>query len=83
LRTRAWHRYVFRDAAPTAGSLSLVTLRHALRSRAWHRHVRENALGRGSFGSGDDAGGISTGGYASGLAAALVFGRVSAETVLS
>jgi len=27
--------------------------------------------------------GISTGGYASGLAAALVFGRIAAETALS
>lgn len=31
---------------------------------------------------GADAGGISTGGYASGLAAALVFGRIAAETSL-
>jgi hypothetical protein len=33
--------------------------------------------------AGADAGGISTGGYASGLAAALVFGRIAAETALS
>jgi succinate dehydrogenase/fumarate reductase flavoprotein subunit len=32
---------------------------------------------------GADVGGISTGGYASGLAAALVFGRIAAETALS
>jgi succinate dehydrogenase/fumarate reductase flavoprotein subunit len=32
---------------------------------------------------GADAGGIFTGGYASGLAAALVFGRIAAETALS
>ena len=32
--------------------------------------------------AGADAGGISTGGYASGLAAALVFGRVAAESAL-
>jgi fumarate reductase flavoprotein subunit len=37
----------------------------------------------GLFAAGADAGGISTGGYASGLAAALVFGRVAAETALS
>ncbi|MDX6407567.1 MAG: hypothetical protein QOE13_638 [Gaiellaceae bacterium] len=36
----------------------------------------------GLFAAGADAGGISTGGYASGLAAALVFGRISAETAL-
>jgi succinate dehydrogenase/fumarate reductase flavoprotein subunit len=33
--------------------------------------------------AGADVGGISTGGYASGLAAALVFGRIAAETALS
>jgi succinate dehydrogenase/fumarate reductase flavoprotein subunit len=36
----------------------------------------------GLFAAGADAGGISTGGYASGLAAALVFGRIAAETAL-
>jgi succinate dehydrogenase/fumarate reductase flavoprotein subunit len=35
----------------------------------------------GLLAAGADAGGISAGGYASGLAAALVFGRVAAETV--
>jgi fumarate reductase flavoprotein subunit len=37
----------------------------------------------GLFAAGADVGGISTGGYASGLAAALVFGRIAAETALS
>lgn len=37
----------------------------------------------GLFAAGADAGGISTGGYASGLAAALVLGRTVAETALS
>lgn len=36
----------------------------------------------GLLAAGADAGGISTGGYASGLAAALVFGRVAAETAV-
>jgi succinate dehydrogenase/fumarate reductase flavoprotein subunit len=36
----------------------------------------------GLLAAGADAGGISTGGYASGLAAALVFGRIAAETVV-
>jgi hypothetical protein len=36
----------------------------------------------GLFAAGADMGGISTGGYASGLAAALVFGRISAESAL-
>jgi fumarate reductase flavoprotein subunit len=37
----------------------------------------------GLFAAGVDAGGVSTGGYASGLAAALVLGRLAAETALS
>jgi len=37
----------------------------------------------GLYAAGADVGGISTGGYASGLAAALVFGRVAAESALS
>jgi len=37
----------------------------------------------GLLAAGADAGGISTGGYASGLAAALVLGRQAAETALS
>ncbi|MFL5825028.1 MAG: FAD-dependent oxidoreductase [Thermoleophilaceae bacterium] len=36
----------------------------------------------GVFAAGADAGGIATGGYASGLAAALVLGRVAAESAL-
>jgi succinate dehydrogenase/fumarate reductase flavoprotein subunit len=37
----------------------------------------------GLFAAGVDAGGWATGGYASGLAAALVFGRIAAESALS
>ena len=37
----------------------------------------------GLYAAGVDAGGISTGGYASGLASALVLGRTAAETALS
>jgi succinate dehydrogenase/fumarate reductase flavoprotein subunit len=37
----------------------------------------------GLFAAGADVGGISTGGYASGLAAALVFGRVAAQSALN
>jgi fumarate reductase flavoprotein subunit len=36
----------------------------------------------GVFAAGADAGGIATGGYASGLAAALVFGRIAADAAL-
>jgi succinate dehydrogenase/fumarate reductase flavoprotein subunit len=35
------------------------------------------------YAAGADVGGISTGGYSSGLAAALVFGRIAAEEALS
>ncbi len=35
------------------------------------------------FAAGADAGGVATGGYSSGLAAALVFGRIAAEEALS
>jgi fumarate reductase flavoprotein subunit len=37
----------------------------------------------GLFAAGADAGGISTGGYSGGLAAALVFGKIAAEEALS
>jgi fumarate reductase flavoprotein subunit len=37
----------------------------------------------GLYAAGADAGGISTGGYASGLASALVLGRIAAESALS
>jgi fumarate reductase flavoprotein subunit len=40
-------------------------------------------VAEGVFACGGDAGGISTGGYSSGLAAALVMGRVAAESALS
>jgi fumarate reductase flavoprotein subunit len=37
----------------------------------------------GLFAAGADVGGLSTGGYVSGLASALVFGRIAAETALN
>ena len=37
----------------------------------------------GLYAAGADVGGIATGGYSSGLAAALVFGRIAAETALA
>ena len=42
-----------------------------------HAHVADNV-----YACGADAGGIATGGYASGLAAALVFGRIAARAAL-
>jgi FAD binding domain/NAD(P)-binding Rossmann-like domain len=48
------------------------------------RVVREDGSPiEGLFAAGADVGGISTGGYASGLAAALVFGRIAAESAAS
>ena len=44
---------------------------------------RDGAPVPGLHAAGADAGGIFTGGYGSGLAAALVFGRVAAETALA
>src|SRR3954447_16367019 len=45
--------------------------------------IDENAqVARDVFACGADAGGIATGGYASGLAAALVFGRIAARAAL-
>ena len=44
---------------------------------------REGRPVPGLLAAGADAGGIFTGGYGSGLAAALVFGRIAAETALS
>ena len=45
--------------------------------------IDEHARAAGEvFAAGADAGGIATGGYASGLAAALVFGRIAAERAL-
>jgi hypothetical protein len=35
------------------------------------------------FACGADVGGVATGGYASGLAAALVFGRIAARSALA
>jgi len=42
----------------------------------------EGSTVEGLFAAGADVGGISAGGYASGLASALVFGRVAAESAL-
>jgi fumarate reductase flavoprotein subunit len=43
---------------------------------------RSARAAEGVFAAGTDAGGISTGGYSSGLAAALVLGRIAAESAL-
>ena len=43
---------------------------------------RHGRAAPGVFACGADAGGVATGGYASGLAAALVLGRVAARSAL-
>jgi fumarate reductase flavoprotein subunit len=54
-----------------------------LRIDEWARVLDESGRPiEGLFAAGVDAGGWSTGGYASGLAAALVFGRIAAESAL-
>jgi len=65
------------------------------RCKRWHAcfferlDVSARVLGKtgspieGLCAAGVDAGGWSTGGYASGLAAALVFGRIAAEQIAS
>lgn len=59
----------------TIGGLRIDERAHALDARG--RPVP------GLLAAGADAGGIFTGGYGSGLAAALVYGRIAAETALS
>jgi succinate dehydrogenase/fumarate reductase flavoprotein subunit len=52
---------------------------HTIGGLRTDEHAR---VAEGLYAAGADAGGISTGGYASGLAAALVFGRIAAESAL-
>jgi len=55
-----------------------------LRIDAGARVLREDGTPvNGLYAAGADAGGIFTGGYGSGLAAALVFGRIAAETAVA
>jgi fumarate reductase flavoprotein subunit len=55
-------------------------LRIDVQARVLNQHGRPLD---GVFACGADAGGLAAGGYASGLAAALVFGRIAAETALA
>ena len=77
--------------APPTGTVAAVRVAAAITHTIGGLRVDEQArvLERkddpidGLFAAGVDAGGISTGGYASGLASALVLGRTAAETALS
>jgi succinate dehydrogenase/fumarate reductase flavoprotein subunit len=70
-------------AAPK-GTRVAVRVRPGITHTIGGLRVDEQALvAEGLYAAGADAGGISTGGYASGLAAALVFGRIAAESALA
>jgi fumarate reductase flavoprotein subunit len=58
----------------TIGGLRIDARAHVLRE--------DGSAIEGLYAAGADVGGIATGGYASGLAAALVFGRIAARAAL-
>jgi fumarate reductase flavoprotein subunit len=69
-------------AAPSGTRLA-VRVRPGITHTIGGLRIDEHArVADGLYAAGADAGGISTGGYASGLAAALVFGRIAAESAL-
>ena len=76
-----------RPPAPSPPSASRPRSRTRSAACAWTTQARvldeHDEPVDGLFAAGVDAGGISTGGYASGLASALVLGRTAAETALS
>jgi fumarate reductase flavoprotein subunit len=68
---------------PPEGTRVAVRVKPGITHTIGGLRVDENArVVDGLYAAGADVGGISTGGYASGLAAALVFGRVAAESAL-
>jgi hypothetical protein len=74
-----------RAGAPVERSEEAVTVETVAAITTTLGGLRVDARGQaapGVFAAGHDAGGISTGGYSSGLAAALVLGRVAAESAL-
>ena len=71
--------------APPAGARVAVRVKPGITHTIGGLRIDERARvvgAEGLFAAGADVGGISTGGYASGLAAALVFGRIAAEVAL-
>jgi succinate dehydrogenase/fumarate reductase flavoprotein subunit len=66
-----------------AGAVVVETVAGVTSTLGGLRIDRRARVAAGVFAAGDDAGAIATGGYASGLAAALVFGRIAAESALS
>jgi succinate dehydrogenase/fumarate reductase flavoprotein subunit len=65
------------------GTRAAVRVRPGITHTIGGLRIDEHArVSEGLYAAGADVGGISTGGYASGLAAALVFGRIAAESAL-
>ncbi len=73
---------VVRDEPPYASVLVQASVTQTLGGIQIDERARVVGA-EGLYAAGADVGGISTGGYSSGLAAALVFGRIAAESALS
>jgi fumarate reductase flavoprotein subunit len=71
-----------RDEPPSTSVLVQASVTQTLGGLRVDEHARV-AGADGLYAAGADVGGIASGGYSSGLAAALVFGGVAAETALS
>ncbi len=72
---------VVRDEPPLTSVLVQASVTQTLGGIRIDEHARVVGA-EGLYAAGADVGGISTGGYSSGLAAALVFGRIAAEQAL-
>ena len=80
-RTSSASRCPLRTATPCTSRRRSRTRSAGVRIDTQARVLREDGTPiDGLYAAGADAGGIATGGYASGLASALVFGRIAAET---
>ena len=73
---------VVRDEPPFTSVFVQASVTQTLGGIRIDEHARVVGAER-LYAAGADVGGISTGGYSSGLAAALVFGRIAAEAALS
>jgi hypothetical protein len=74
---------VVREEPGTISVLVQASVTQTLGGLQIDERARVVGAGKGVYAAGADVGGISTGGYSSGLAAALVFGRIAAEEALS
>ena len=71
-----------RDEPPYTSVLVQASVTQTLGGIKVDEHARVVGT-EGLYAAGADVGGIATGGYSSGLAAALVLGRIAAEEALS